>query len=160
MKEYLDHHPTLVPLWTRHDGVLQFLSEHKMGMQVTMDSNFQKMLFDGCKKDMKVEQRVVMVQTAWADLVRVRAEALGFKDALTVTPAKERRCFNCGLSATKRCKQCHLIWYCGRPCQRMDQQRHKLMCVTSDVHAAAAAAAAVAAEAPAAAAPVEKKDDQ
>ena len=42
------------------------------------------------------------------------------------------RCFHCQSEGVKRfCSQCHLAWYCGKPCQKKHWKLHKKACVAA-----------------------------
>ena len=43
---------------------------------------------------------------------------------------KTRRCFHCQTEGTKMmcCSQCHIVWYCGKACQKEAWSGHKKQC--------------------------------
>ena len=45
-------------------------------------------------------------------------------------PADTHRCFHCQSESAKMmcCSQCHLAWYCARPCQKKHWKLHKKAC--------------------------------
>ena len=38
------------------------------------------------------------------------------------------KCKTCGINATKRCKNCQIVWYCSRTCQLNDWKNHQKNC--------------------------------
>ena len=44
-------------------------------------------------------------------------------------PEDAHRCFHCQSEGAKMCcSQCHLAWYCARPCQKKHWKLHKKAC--------------------------------
>lgn len=133
------------PLWTTNRQVLEFLSETKERRTCYDDSLYIRKIFEENKDpELTLDARVAKAQTAWVDLLRVRAEALGFSDHVTsarkVIPEQgsQFRCFHCGKKAQKRCGICLKIHYCSKECQTIDWKikRHRGLC-TAKTDAAA-----------------------
>lgn len=38
------------------------------------------------------------------------------------------KCNVCGSTASKRCSNCHLVWYCDPHCQKIDYKKHTKLC--------------------------------
>lgn len=108
-------------IWETHHRVLLYLEQFP---DVTNDSNYMRHIYDRCDSKLSLDKKVAIAQTAWAKLLRIRAQALGLEGKESSLP----QCFRCGESATKRCSRCHKQRYCGRECQQLDWGRHKQWC--------------------------------
>ena len=56
----------------------------------------------------------------------------GKKGKGAAAPEDTHRCFHCDSEGARMCcSQCHLAWYCGKPCQKKHWKQHKKACVAA-----------------------------